>query len=95
MLNYGVQKQFNINIIPMEIYCVRCNKKHRIKDNAVRNAEVYGSNVYACPYCGKAYRLQRVVRVDAIPINTEAGEDDWGKNIYSDEEYNQIKNNSI
>jgi DNA-directed RNA polymerase subunit RPC12/RpoP len=65
----------------MEIYCVRCNKKHRIKDNAVRNAEVYGSNVYACPYCGQAYRLERVIKVNAIPINTEREEDDWGKII--------------
>lgn len=63
----------------MEIYCVRCNKKHHIKDNAVRNAEVYGSNVYACPYCGKAYKLQRVVSIDIKPIETNSMIDDWEK----------------
>ena len=64
--------------------CVRCHKVFST-DRAERNAEVYGGNVLACPYCGQPYSVTREVKIHVEPILfTSKEEDDWG---------NKIKNN--
>lgn len=58
--------------------CKRCGKE---VDTTIPelNAENYGENIWACPYCGKAYHFYRAVYCKAI--DTDMREDDWGKPI--------------
>ena len=71
--------------------CVRCHKKMNT-DTAEMNAYHYGSNYYACEHCGMLYKVYRseTVTIDQIPAFIK--EDDWGKEVVSDEEYyNNLK----
>lgn len=70
--------------------CSRCGKTVNT-ERQERNAEFYGNNVFACPYCGKAHFVGRVVKIDFRPINPSYDEDDWGNVIISDEEYEKIQ----
>jgi DNA-directed RNA polymerase subunit RPC12/RpoP len=69
--------------------CSRCGKESNT-DRPERNAEMYGvTNVFACPYCGKAYW---VTRIDIVPASLYPyKEDDWGNVVISDEEYEKVK----
>ena len=40
--------------------CVRCHKSMNT-DTAEMNAYHYGSNWYACPHCGKLYKVYRIL----------------------------------
>ena len=67
--------------------CVRCHKSMNT-DIAELNAYYYGSDRYACPHCGKLYKVYRPETIAIEPI--EAGnlkEDDWGNPVVSDHEY--------
>ena len=72
--------------------CSRCGKKSD-SDRPERNAEMYGvTNVFACPYCGKAHYIKRVTRIDIVPASVYPhDEDDWGNVIINDEEYAKMK----
>lgn len=67
--------------------CKRCNRVFDT-DKAERNAEYYGSNYIACPHCGKAYAVNRVVKIEIKPIETQTETDDWGTPIVNDNDYN-------
>lgn len=67
--------------------CTRCKKEF---DDIIptKNALNYGSNIFACPHCGKAYSYFRIVRI--LPLNCiDKESDDWGKPIISNKEYNK------
>ena len=66
--------------------CSRCNKEFD-SYKAERNAEVFGTNLFACPYCGKPYRFTSKIVVQAVAANTTLKEDDWGNKIVNDNEY--------
>ena len=70
--------------------CSRCGKNTNT-DIQERNAEIYGSRLVACPYCGQAYRFQSVTKVQITPVQSSAEEDDWGRVIINDEAYEKIK----
>ena len=70
--------------------CSRCGKESDT-DRMERNAEIFDSNIYACPYCGKAHYFKCVKQVVVIPCNSKQEEDDWGNVIISDEEYEKVK----
>ena len=70
--------------------CSRCGKKTNT-DKQERNAEIYGSCLVACPYCGQAHSFQSVTKIQITPVQSCAEEDDWGRVIISDEEYEKIK----
>lgn len=70
--------------------CSRCGKKTNT-DKQERNAEIYGSCLVACPYCGQAHRFQSVTKVHITPVHSCAEEDDWGRVIISDEAYEKMK----
>lgn len=63
--------------------CTRCGK---VLDTykQERNADSYGSNIYACPKCGKPYMFVRKVVITELPINTNLKEDDWGNKVVND-----------
>lgn len=58
--------------------CIRCQKEINTLIPE-RHAENYGSNLWACPNCGKAYRFFRTVICEEA--TTDAKEDNWGKLI--------------
>lgn len=68
--------------------CTRCGK---ILDTYTqeRNAYNYGSNIYACPKCGKPYRFSRRVVVTELSVDTQLKEDDWGHRIVNDITFSQ------
>lgn len=66
--------------------CKRCFK-HFDTQTAEVNAEFYGNNCVACPHCGKAYNVKRVVKIVIEESKTQADEDDWGKPIVSDNDF--------
>lgn len=70
--------------------CSRCGKTVKT-ERQERNAEIYGSCLVACPYCGQAHRFQSVTKVQITPVQSCADEDDWGNVIISDEEYEKVK----
>jgi DNA-directed RNA polymerase subunit M/transcription elongation factor TFIIS len=63
--------------------CTRCGE---VLDTykQERNADSYGSNIYACPKCGKPYRFSRQVVVTELSVDTQLKEDDWGHRIVND-----------
>lgn len=69
--------------------CARCGK---VLDTykQERNADSYGSNIYACPHCGKPYRFSRQVVVTELSVDTQLKEDDWGNKVINDENYNEL-----
>ena len=69
--------------------CTRCSE---VLDTykQERNADSYGSNIYACPKCGKPYRFSRQVVVTELLSDTQLKEDDWGHRIVNDEKYNKL-----
>lgn len=72
--------------------CVRCHKKMNTA-TAEMNAYHYGSNYYACEHCGMLYKAYRPETVAFDPISqTFLEEDDWGKEVVSDEQYYTEKN---
>ena len=71
--------------------CLRCANEFNIS-TAKLNAEVYGSNVCACPHCGKAYIFSREISVSVMPFySTNRDSDDWGNKIVTDDDYNSLK----
>lgn len=67
--------------------CVRCNKSMDT-DKAELNAYHYGSNWYACPHCGKLYKVYRPETIAIKPVDyVTSKEDDWGNPIVSDYDY--------
>ena len=70
--------------------CSRCGKKTNT-DKQERNAEIYGSCLVACPYCGQAHRFQSITKVQITLVQSCAEEDDWGRVIISDEAYEKMK----
>lgn len=65
----------------MSFKCSNCGKEMDTDGRAAANAEIFGSNIYACPYCGKAHIVRRSVVVRAIPITTNRKKDEWGNDI--------------
>lgn len=65
----------------MSFNCSNCGKEMDTDSRAEANAEVFGSNIYACPHCGKAHVIRRSVLVRAVPISTNRKKDDWGNDI--------------
>lgn len=67
--------------------CVRCHKSMNT-DTAELNASYYGSNWYACPHCGKLYKVYRPETIVIEPIGCGTlKEDDWGNPVVSDHDY--------
>ena len=54
---------------------------------------MYGvTNIFACPYCGKAHSIKRITQIDIAPVSVYPyDEDDWGNVVISDEEYEKVK----
>ena len=63
--------------------CTRCGE---VLDTykQERNADSYGSNIYACHKCGKPYKFSRQVVVTELSSDTQLKEDDWGHRIVND-----------
>lgn len=79
--------------------CVRCHKSMNT-DTAELNAYHYGSNWYACPHCGKLYKVYRPETIVVEPVEYAIlKKDDWGNIVVSDYDYytelNGEDNNSI
>ena len=68
--------------------CPRCGHNLDMDACARDNALAYGSNIYACPKCGKPFIFYRVVLCKELPENYSTQEDDWGRKIVSDANYN-------
>ncbi len=46
------------------------------------NVETYGdTKVIACPHCGQAYRVYRIIQIKIEPCIASTEEDDWGRKI--------------
>lgn len=61
--------------------CQRCHKDFStiVAEN---NVETYGdTKVVACPHCGQAYSVRRIIQIGIKPCIVDAEEDDWGRKI--------------
>ena len=59
--------------------CAYCDQELKIHQGHEWNVEMYGGfRLTKTLCCGKPYQIKRVVMIEAIPVNTENTEDDWG-----------------
>ena len=74
--------------------CIRC-KKEFDTEIPVENTRNFGTNLYACPYCGKLYKFYRTISVSCYDlIDNEVGDrktDNWGNKIILDKDYEMQK----
>lgn len=68
--------------------CSRCGKE--LQDyEAYVNAITYGTNYYACPYCGKlhVYSCEVVIKACSDEEAKKETFDDWGNEIVLDKDF--------